>query len=81
VLLGRLMDVGTELFAISSACSYAQHLGTPEATTLADRFARDAQVRIDRSFRGVSVNADDSLRGLADEVLDGKHLALEDGIA
>jgi alkylation response protein AidB-like acyl-CoA dehydrogenase len=87
VLLGRLMDVGTELFAIAATCSYAQHLaaaGGPEgegALALADHFCREAKVRIDASFRGVAVNEDASIRALSRDVLDGRHAWAERGIA
>lgn len=80
VLLGRLMDVGTEVFAVAAACSYAQHLGTDEALTLAERFALEGRARIDRSFRGLRRNADDALRALAHDVLDGRHTAVEAGV-
>ncbi|MCG3133597.1 MAG: putative acyl-CoA dehydrogenase FadE10 [Planctomycetes bacterium] len=77
VLLGRLMDAGTELFAMAAACSWAEHLRTPEAEVLADRFCREAKVRIDRSFRGLAVNEDDSIRALAADVLAGRFRDLE----
>ncbi|MCE9637667.1 MAG: acyl-CoA dehydrogenase family protein [Planctomycetes bacterium] len=83
VLLGRLMDVGAEVFAIASACAYAQHLALgdakdgADAIVLADHFCREARVRIDRSFRGISHNEDASLRALSVEVLAGRFTLLE----
>jgi alkylation response protein AidB-like acyl-CoA dehydrogenase len=81
VLLGRLMDVGAEIFAVAAACSYAQHLGSPEALDLADAFCRGAFVRTDASFRGIGRNADAVAASVAKEVLDGRHEWLERGTA
>lgn len=78
VLLGRLMDVGAEIFAIAATCAYAQHLGTAEAFELTDVFCRESRVRIDRSFRGIAVNEDRALRTLSEGVLAGRYKGLED---
>ena len=52
VLLGRFVDLGTELFALSATCARAQQLGAPEALALADYFCRTARLRIESSSTG-----------------------------
>src|SRR5690606_2466727 len=42
-LLGRIVDIGAELYAISCAVVYATSLGTDEARELADLFAKQAR--------------------------------------
>jgi alkylation response protein AidB-like acyl-CoA dehydrogenase len=78
--LGRIVDIGAELFAISSACVYAQTLATPEATRLADVFCRQARHRVDVLFGELWSNTDDAGHALALEVLDGAHTWMEQGI-
>jgi alkylation response protein AidB-like acyl-CoA dehydrogenase len=86
VLLGRLMDVGTEVFALAASCAYAEHLAAegPEtaeqALTLAEHVGREARVRIDHAFRGIGVNADLPLRRLSRGVLEGRFPLLERGL-
>src|SRR4051812_7163018 len=78
--LGRIVDVGAELFAISAACVYAQTLGTAEARELADVFSKQARRRIDTLFSNLFANDDDDNHALALRVLDGAHTWLEEGI-
>src|SRR4051794_36621153 len=78
--LGRIVDIGAELFAISSACVYAQTLGTAEARELADVFCRQARRRIDDLFGALWSNDDDANHALALQVLDGRHMWLEEGV-
>jgi len=86
VLLGRFVDIGTELFAIAAACSRAQSLLTApdlprkrETLELVDYFCRSARLRIERNFAGLRHNADRQGYRLAQEVLAGKHNGLEVG--
>ena len=86
VLLGRFVDVGTELFAIAATCSRAQALltgrGEPrkrEMLELVDYFCRSARLRIERHFAGLRHNADRQGYRLAQDVLAGKHDWLEEG--
>src|SRR3989440_5417122 len=79
--LGRIVDVGAELFAISSACVYAQTLGTPEASELADVFSKQSRRRVEGLFQDLWANDDDANHALSDRVLDGAHTWLEAGIA
>jgi alkylation response protein AidB-like acyl-CoA dehydrogenase len=78
--LGRIVDIGAELFAIASACVYAQTLGTAEARRLADVFCKQARRRVDVLFTELWSNDDDDNHALALEVLDGKHTWVEEGI-
>src|SRR4051794_12046347 len=48
--LGRIVDIGAELFAISAACVYARTLGTAEARELADVFSKQARRRVGELF-------------------------------
>jgi alkylation response protein AidB-like acyl-CoA dehydrogenase len=86
VLLGRFVDIGTELFAIAATCARAQSLITGhdaarkrETLDLVDYFCRSARLRIERSFAGLRHNADRQGYRLAQEVLAGKHNWLEEG--
>ena len=79
--LGRIVDIGAELFAMTAACVRAQRDRTDEAAVeLADAFCRQARVRADQLFDTLWRNADDSDRTLAHKVLDGRYTWLEAGI-
>jgi alkylation response protein AidB-like acyl-CoA dehydrogenase len=78
--LGRIVDIGAELFAIAAACTYAQTLDTAEARTLADVFSKQARRRVDVLFTQLWSNDDDDNHALALEILDGRHTWLEEGV-
>ena len=83
--LGRIVDIGAELFAITAACSRAEHLrgeGThaPEAYQLADAFCRQARERAEEHFRHLWHNTDDSDRALTRTVQSGDCAWLEEGV-
>ena len=87
VLLGRFVDIGTELFAIAATCSRAQGLidsragaDTRELLDLVDYFCRSARLRIERHFQGLRHNTDKPGYRLAQAVLAGKHESVEQGI-
>ncbi len=85
VLLGRYVDVGTELFAIAATCSRAQGLiargrAPEEILPLADFFCREARARVGQSFRSACRNNNRAGYRLARAVLDGQYAWLEDGI-
>jgi len=77
LLLCRLVDLGTELFAISVTCSYAQHLHTPESLELADFFGRATRLKIERLFRALHHHTDRASERLAQSVLAERHVWLE----
>ncbi len=85
VLLGRFVDVGTELFAISATCSYAQHLlkqgdAPDNLVELVDLFCRGARLRIDAAFAGVSKNTDRPGYKVARGVIEDQYRWLESGV-
>ena len=80
VLLGRFVDLGTELFALTAACSRAHALGTPEAIELADFFARLARLKIARLFHALHHHTDRPGYRLAQRVLAGDYAWLEAGV-
>lgn len=79
--LGRIVDIGAELFAITAACVRAQSDETNDgAGDLADAFSRQARVRADQLFERLWDNSDDSDRSLVKDVLAGRYTWLEHGI-
>lgn len=84
--LGRVVDIGAELFAMSAVCVRADsELGAdPErgggAVELADAFCQQARLRIDRLFAGLWENTDDTDHHIAGNVLGGKYTWLESGV-
>lgn len=83
-LLTRLVNIGTDLFAIAVTCSRAALLhskGKDEgAVELADLFSRQAKGRIEKQFRSLFCNDDKFTYHVAQETLKGKYRWLEDGI-
>jgi hypothetical protein len=77
--LGRIVDIGAELFAISACCVRAQRDGT-NAVELADAFSKQARVRVDELFERLWTNTDDSDVALTKKVLNGDYTWLEDGV-
>jgi hypothetical protein len=86
LLLGRLVDIGAEIFAIASSCARAQSaLATnkkadPDLLALADYFSRTARLRIERLFYGARHNVDRRGYRLAQRVLSGDLDWLETGV-
>lgn len=71
-ILNRVVDIGTDLFAISAACAYAAMLskkGQANAVELANAFCLDARSRIETIFRESSHNHDSSQLKLAKRIL------------
>jgi alkylation response protein AidB-like acyl-CoA dehydrogenase len=62
MVLFRIVDIGTDLFAMSASISYAAMLakkGQTDALELADLFCREAAARIDQNFRTLFDNHDE----------------------
>jgi alkylation response protein AidB-like acyl-CoA dehydrogenase len=86
--LGRIVDIGAELFAISATCVRAQldvtaAAGTGRgavATELADAFCTQARLRAEELFGQLWSNTDAADSALARLVLKGRYTWLEDGI-
>jgi hypothetical protein len=86
-VLGRIVDIGAELFAIASAVVYANTIKAehPEraeqAFELADLFAKQARRRVDELFTAVFANDDAAGYETAQKVLEGRYTWLEEGVA
>jgi alkylation response protein AidB-like acyl-CoA dehydrogenase len=84
--LGRIVDIGAELFAIASAVVYAQTAirehpeRAAETRELAEAFCNQARHRTERLFHQLWSNADTPNHRLALDVLKGRHTWLEEGI-
>ncbi len=78
--LGRICEIGAELYAISCAVAYARHLGRPEAIELADLFARQSRLRVEQLFHDLWDNEDDLNYRTAQKVLEGRYEFAESGI-
>ncbi|WP_250297468.1 acyl-CoA dehydrogenase family protein [Streptomyces sp. A 4/2] len=83
--LGRIVDIGAELFAMSAACVRAELLRSSddhgrEAYQLADVFCRQARIRVDELFTRLWSNTDDLDRTVVSGVLSGTYTWLEQGI-
>jgi hypothetical protein len=79
-LLGRIVDIGAELFAIAAACTYAQTLGKAEACELADLFCRQARRRAELRFDQLWSNDDDAQYKAAQQILEGRYEFFEDDL-
>jgi alkylation response protein AidB-like acyl-CoA dehydrogenase len=83
--LGRIVDIGAELFAMSAACVRAELLRSQgdhgrEAYQLADVFCRQARIRVEELFNRLWTNTDDIDRKLVKGVMSGTYAWLEQGI-
>ncbi|MFV1994732.1 MAG: acyl-CoA dehydrogenase family protein [Verrucomicrobiales bacterium] len=79
--LGRLVDIGVDLFAITATCTRAAHLlregcfekeiakDPDELLKLVDFFCRSARTRIERNFHALRHNADRQSYSLAKSLL------------
>jgi len=76
MVLFRIVDIGTDLFAMASSISYAAMLakqGHKNAMDLADVFCREARMRIDYNFGHVFDNHDDASYKLVADMLKGEY--------
>jgi alkylation response protein AidB-like acyl-CoA dehydrogenase len=86
VFLGRVVDIGAELFAMTAACVRAEMLRTDDpdngeaAHELADAFCKQARARIDVLFDRLWHNTDDVDRAVAKRVMHGRYAWLEEGV-
>lgn len=81
LILGRLVDIGTDLFAMTCTCSYTRSLKDDAATELADFFCNQATRRIENNFKNLHNNDDRQSNAIAKKVLDGSYEWLEKGVA
>jgi alkylation response protein AidB-like acyl-CoA dehydrogenase len=84
--LGRAVDIGAELYAMSATCVRAQMLIEDDlvdgasAVDLADLFCRGARRRVDTLFRAMWRNDDEADYAAAQRILEGAHAWVETGI-
>ncbi len=73
-ILNRMVDIGTDLFAMAAACSYADHLAKHDkektnALELADLFCLQARRRIEDAFRNNASNDDRQRLAIARKIM------------
>ena len=84
--LGRIVDIGAELFAMAACCSRAEMLlrTAPErgasAFELAEAYCEQARVRVEEYFDQLWRNTDDGDHVLTRKVLAGEYEWLEAGV-
>ncbi|AKN16192.1 acyl-CoA dehydrogenase FadE10 [Mycobacterium haemophilum DSM 44634] len=84
--LGRIVDIGAELFAMSAVCvrAEAQRLADPtvgqQAYELAETFCEQATMRAEALFHALWTNTDSSDVRLTNAVLQGRYTWLENGM-
>ncbi|MBV8544533.1 MAG: acyl-CoA dehydrogenase, partial [Acidobacteria bacterium] len=78
MVLFRIVDIGTDLFAMAAAISYATMLAKKggaekkNAIDLADVFCREARMRIDANFHNLFTDHDDAAYRLVTHLLKGE---------
>lgn len=84
--LGRVVDIGAELFAMAAVCvrAEAQRVSDraegEQAYELADAFCQQATLRVEALFHALWSNTDATDAGLARNVLGGRYTWLEEGV-
>ena len=83
-ILNRVVDIGTELFAISASCSYAHYLSRVEkrdnAIELAELFCASSRQRVYALFKQSCCNHDRLSLKVAKKILAKEFEWLENGI-
>lgn len=84
-VLGRIVDVGAELFVMTAACVRANQLTRKDSsdtspTTLADLFCRQARRRVEDRFDNLFDNDDAATNVVARQTMEGRFAWLEEGI-
>ncbi len=84
-VLGRIVDIGAELFVMTATCVRAQKLVTDDpsersALTLADLFCRQARRRVSALFERLFDNDDTATYRVAREAMDGRFDWLDEGV-
>jgi alkylation response protein AidB-like acyl-CoA dehydrogenase len=85
MILGRLVEIGTELFAMATSCTKVLELEEQNPQEkgpreLADLFCRQARIRVYNYFCGVCWNTDVADSKVAAKVLEHQYEWLEKGI-
>ncbi|HEV7920699.1 MAG TPA: acyl-CoA dehydrogenase family protein [Thermoanaerobaculia bacterium] len=82
MVLFRLVDIGTDLFAMAASITYATMLAKQSkeqqnALDLADVFCREARMRVDTNFRYLFDNHDEQSYKLVSHLMKGEYKWLE----
>jgi hypothetical protein len=85
MLLGRFVDIGTELFAQVASATRAQALlnegrDRKDVLALVEHFCANSRLRIEEAFRGVAKNTDRMGYRLAQSILADSSAFLYEGI-
>lgn len=86
MILGRLMEIGTDLFAMAATCAYAHSLAQKKnvdgdnSLQLADYFCRLAIRRIEANFVALDDNEDKTADKIAENALNEQFTWLEKGV-
>lgn len=85
LLLFRMMEIGTELFAMSCCAAYALHLAKKNPADqspieLAEYFCAMAKRRVERKFRSLEKNLDKQGDLIAEKVIKKEYRWLEKGV-
>jgi hypothetical protein len=85
MILARLVEIGTELFAMAASCAKALAVEkeNPDfqcSRELADLFCRQAKIRVHNYFKGVCCNTDVKDSKAAIRAMDGTYEWMEKGI-
>ncbi len=85
-VLGRMVDIGAELFAMSATCHRARDLvrenrSDQSPLDLADAFCWQSRYRISERFATLFYNADTRNYGIARRAMDGEFAWVEEGMA
>jgi alkylation response protein AidB-like acyl-CoA dehydrogenase len=84
--LGRIVDIGAELFAMSAVCVRAESQRVEDAVVgqqayeLAETFCEQATLRVEALFHALWTNTDSSDVRLTDHLLEGRYTWLEEGM-
>ena len=84
--LGRVVDIGAELFAMAAVCVRAEaqrvddRVRGEQSYELADVFCQQATLRVEALFEALWTNTDGADTQLAANVLKGRYTWLEEGI-
>jgi hypothetical protein len=84
-VLGRIVEIGAELFAMTASVVCARRRVADEPSdrtpyTMADVFCKHARRRIEQRFRDLFDNDDSDTYKLARGVLEGRYTWLEEGV-
>lgn len=82
-ILGHLMTIGSEIFAMAATCSYAQSQlenGNKNAIILGNHYCRLARQRIKAEFKALSTTQRKTAKKISRAILSGDFSWLEEGI-